>query len=66
MTQQASKHDPRAWNRFYITYNPHFEEYHAIREASGCSAFSSTAREDVVKWIAEKRKPIQLDLFEWQ
>jgi hypothetical protein len=65
MTHKAGKQDERAWNRFYITYNPHFKEFHAIRTVSGCSAFSSKSYKDVVKWIEEKRKPIQLDLFEW-
>lgn len=50
-------------NRFYITYNPHFREYHAIRETSGCSCYSSENRANVVKWIAQQRAPIQLDLF---
>lgn len=52
------------WNRFYITYNPSFDEYHAIRELSGCSVFSSKKKSDVKKWIAEKGQPVQLDLFE--
>lgn len=57
---------PRGWNRFYITYNPHFKEYHAIRESSGCAAFSHTDRKKVVAYILAHGQPIEQDLFSTQ
>jgi hypothetical protein len=51
------------WNCFFITYNPHFKEYHVIRNASGCSVFSSSSKMECQKWIAQNGQPIQLELF---
>ena len=48
---------------FYITYNPHFNEYHAIRKSSNCSIFCSKNKMDVIQWIAKKGQPYQLSLF---
>lgn len=62
MTNKNFK-EPRGWNRFYITYNPHFKEYHAIRELSGCAAFSNNDRRKVVEWIAAHGQPMEQDLF---
>lgn len=57
------KKNEREWKEFYIGFNPHFKEYHAIRKASGCSVFSSKEREQVVAFIREQKQPLQLELF---
>lgn len=50
-------------NPFFITFNPHFNEYHVIRVISMCSVFHSKDKYDCQTWIAKHGGQIQLELF---
>lgn len=51
-------------SQFVITYNPNFNEYHAIRISSGCSVYCNSSKLNVKQWIASHGQPIQLNLFD--